>query len=227
MPPAAWNCSSATTSSRELIGDQNRSGSAAKTFAHSTSGLVAKICVQFGDQVHGVDGTGAAIGESRIVQPLGVAHRPAQRRPVPVDLQADNPEPSPVACGVIVHTRVRHRLATPDGDRIAGHQIGIQVETHRVGTLPIQRRADQLSFTGSVPRHQCRADGAGQRHTGRMVTHAAPLERRGVARSGEQVGHAGAGPERGDVIGGAVGVRPGLAVAGDQPINEPRVGARQ
>ena len=27
MPPAAWNCSSATTSSMALIGDQKKSGS--------------------------------------------------------------------------------------------------------------------------------------------------------------------------------------------------------
>ena len=57
-------------------------------------------------------------------------------------------------------------------------------------------------------RHQCRADRRRQRHAGRVVAHPAALERRRVAGPGQQVRQARPRPERGDVVGGPVGVGP-------------------
>ena len=56
-----------------------------------------------------------------------------------------------------------------------------------------------------------------------MVAHAAALKRRRLTGAGQQVGQAAAGPECGDVVGGPIGIRPALAVAGDQPVHQPRV----
>ena len=72
------------------------------------------------------------------------ADRAAQRRPVPIGLQPDDPEPPPVRRRVVVHARVAHRLALADRDRPPGQQERVQVEADGVGALAVQRRADQL-----------------------------------------------------------------------------------
>jgi hypothetical protein len=56
-----------------------------------------------------------------------------------------------------------------------------------------------------------------------VVTHPAALERWRVAGTGQQMCHAGARPERGDVVGRAVRIRPGVPVTGDQPVHQTRV----
>jgi hypothetical protein len=56
-----------------------------------------------------------------------------------------------------------------------------------------------------------------------VVTHSAALERRCVSRTGEQVGQSGPGPERGDVVGRAVGVRSRHAIPGDEAIDQLRI----
>ena len=118
-PPAAWNCSSAMTSSSELIGDQKKSGSPAKISAHSSSGLVAKISSSSAISSPALTARLQRRVEARIGQPVGPADGAAQRRPVPTRLQADDPEPSPVAGRVVVHARIAHRLALADRDGIA------------------------------------------------------------------------------------------------------------
>ncbi len=59
-----------------------------------------------------------------------------------------------------------------------------------------------------------------------MITHTAPLERGCVAGPGEQMSQTGARPERRHVIGGAVGVGPGLPVPGDQAVDQAGVTGR-
>src|SRR5437588_392328 len=59
-----------------------------------------------------------------IGQPVRPFDGPAQRRPMTIALQPDDPEPSPVARRVVVHAWVAHRLALADGNRMSGHQEG-------------------------------------------------------------------------------------------------------
>ncbi|EPQ44449.1 hypothetical protein MMSP_0209 [Mycobacterium sp. 012931] len=53
-----------------------------------------------------------------------------------------------------------------------------------------------------------------------MVPHAAALKRRRVPGPGEQMREATARPEGRHIIGGAIGVGPGLSVPGDEPVDE-------
>ena len=93
--------------------------------------------VQLRNQLHRVDGPRTGIGEAGVGQPLGTADGTTQRGPVPVYVEPDDPESPPVRGGVVVHARVAHRLALPDRDRLAGQQIGVQVEAHGIGALAV------------------------------------------------------------------------------------------
>ena len=178
MPPAAWNCSSASTSSIELIGDQKKSGSPAKTFAHSSSGLVAKISSSSAMSSAALAARACGVSKRGVGQPVGPPdgrHSGGQWRPT---LQADDPEPPPVAGRVVVHARVAHRLALPDRDRMAGQQEGVEVEAHRVGALPVQRRADQLTLPVRPRATSAAHTAAGQGHARRCGR---PCRRAGTA----------------------------------------------
>ena len=142
---------------------------------------------------------------------------------MPAALQADDPEPPAVSCGVVVHARIAHRLPLADRDGMPGHQERVEVEADGVCALTIERGADHLAHARAHSRHQRRTHGGRQRHTRRVIAHATPLERRGVTGAGQQVRQACSCPERRHVIGRAVGIRPALAVSGDQSIHQSRV----
>ena len=58
---------------------------------------------------------------------------------------------------------------------------------------------------------------------GHVVAHAAALEGRRVAGTGQQMRHAGMSPERRDVVGGPIGIGSGHAVPGDRPVDQTRI----
>jgi hypothetical protein len=66
----------------------------------------------------------------------------------------------------------------------------------------------------------------GQGHPGHVVAHATALERRCLTGTGQQMRQSGSGPERGDVIGRAVGVGTVEAVAGDQAVHQASIAGR-
>ena len=61
---------------------------------------------------------------------------------------------------------------------------------------------------------------------GHVVAHPAALVRQRLAVGRERRGHPGTRPERTHVVGGAIGVVAGEAVAGDVGVDEPRVAGR-
>ena len=149
------------------------------------------------------------------------------RRPVPVALEADDPEVPPAAGLVVVDRRAGHRLAGADGRVAAPAEDGVEVEAHRVHALAVQRRRHELALTRALPVEQRGADAAGERRARVVVAHPAALERQLAARRGEQVGDAGARPERGDVERRLVGIRSFAAETGDVAVHEPRVAGQQ
>ncbi len=159
-----------------------------------------------------------------VAQPVRAADDAAQRTPVPIDLQPDDPEPLAVAGHVVVHARVGHGLALPDRDGVAGHQKGVEVEADGVGALPVQRGGHELPCPSARAGNQSRTHRRGEGHARRVVSHAAPLKRRCVTGTGQQVRHPRARPERSDVVGGAVGVGSRVAVTGDEPVYQARIG---
>ena len=93
--------------------------------------------------------------------------------------------------------------------------------------MPQQRRRHHLPLAGRGAGDQRGADTGGGGHAGAVVAHAAPLERRRPAGLGEEVGDAGAGPERADVVGGPVALGPVEAEAGERAVDQARVAVRQ
>src|SRR5262249_33596492 len=160
---------------------------------------------------------------ARILDPLGAPDGARQRRPVALALEADDPEPAPVAVLVAVDRRVPHRLAVPDRDLHAEAQRRREVERDRVEALAQERGLDELAAPAALAREQRRADARCGREARAVVAHAAALEGRLTAGLRQEPRDARARPEGGDVVGRAVGVRPAAAVAGEERIDEPRV----
>ena len=156
IPPAAWNCASASRSSTVLTGAQKKSGSSAKAAAHSARVRVAKISSSRATSSGRWRRGSRAGGEARVLDPLGMPDHPGQRRPVAVAFEPDDPEPAAVPRGVVVDGRVAHRLAGPDPDRLPPHQRGVDVEPDRVGALAEQRGRHQLAPPGPLPCRRAR-----------------------------------------------------------------------
>ena len=157
-----------------------------------------------------------------IGQPVGPPDRAAQRGPVTITLQTHNPKPPPVAGHVVVHARVAHRLALADRDRMARQQERVEVEADGIGALPVQRRGDELPRTGAVLATRAA-------HTAAAIVIPAvwspmPPRWNGGDSPGRlsRCARPGPGPERGDVVGRAVGVGSAFAVSGDQAVHQPR-----
>ncbi len=84
----------------------------------------------------------------------------------------------------------------------------------------------QLSRPGPRTCDEGRAHRRRQRHARRVVAHSAALKRRRLTGAGQQVRQARSCPERRDVVGRPVGVRPPLAVAGDQAVHQAGIARR-
>ena len=99
MPPAAWNCSSATMSSRRVDRRPEEIRLGREDLRPFVQRSGREDLVQLGDDFRRVDGAGTGIAESRVGQPLGAADGATQRGPVPVASSPtiQNRRPSPAA----------------------------------------------------------------------------------------------------------------------------------
>jgi hypothetical protein len=101
---------------------------------------------------------------------------------VAIALEADDPEPAAVPVLVTVDGRIAHRLAVRRRDGHAEAQRHREIEAQGVEPLAQQGRADELAFSALLTRVQGRRDAAREGLPGRMVSHAAALERRRLTR---------------------------------------------
>src|SRR5439155_11567669 len=143
--------------------------------------------------------------------------------PVALALQAEEPEPAPIAGAVAADHGVRRAGARHGRGRDAEAEGRARVPAEDEDADAEERGGYHLPCAALLARQERRCHTARERHPRDVVADGPALIRRVTARRRQCRGDAGARPESADVIGGAVAVRAVLAVAGDARVDEARV----
>ncbi len=142
-------------------------------------------------------------------------------------LQAEEPEPAPVAGAVAADHGVRRTGARHGRGRDAEAEGRARVPAEDEDADAEERGGHHLPRAALLAREERRCHPARERHPGDVIPHGAALVGRVAARRRQRRGDAGARPEGADVVGRPVAVGAALAVAGDARVDEARVAGAQ
>ncbi|CAB4584266.1 unannotated protein [freshwater metagenome] len=178
--------------------------------------------VELGDQRLAVGQPLLGIREPLVVGQLGQAERGDELRPVPVGLQQQEPERTPVGAAVAVDERATAALARAGALALAEPQHDPDVPADRVHARAHQAGGDQPAHPGALALEQLGEDARQQRDAGDVIAHAAAQRGRQLVGRDERVRHPAASPERPDVVPGAVALGTVEAVPGEARVDELR-----
>src|SRR5439155_6248544 len=146
--------------------------------------------------------------------PVGTLDGAQQIGPVALALQAEEPEPAPIAGAVAADHGVRGGGARHGCGRDAEAEGRARVPAEDEDADAEERGGHHLPRAALLAREERRGHAAGERHPGDMVSQGAALIRRVAAPRRPRGGGARARTEGADVVGGGGGGGGALAVAG-------------